>query len=154
MAPRNMLTGAVVLLLAAHGAWAQQSSNTHAPGAVMQGDSRNTEAMRRDAAPNQPPLALSAEDRERVRVAVAAQHNDVEFRLKETKPAKDFTPQVGATLPKGLHPDGFPRDLLAHLPQLRDYSYVAMKDQVLIVNAMTRKVVALVPETPQTTGQN
>ncbi len=69
------------------------------------------------------------------------EHNEVEFRLKSTKAAKSFTPKVGATLPKGLHPLGFPQPVLNQVPQLRDYSDVTMKDQVLIVDAMTRRIV-------------
>ncbi len=75
------------------------------------------------------------------------ERNEVEFRLKSTKAAKSFTPKVGATLPKGLHPHGFPQPVLNQVPQLRDYSYVTMKDQVLIVDAMTRKIVDVFSET-------
>ena len=37
--------------------------------------------------------------------------------------------------------------VLSQLPQLRDYKYVTMKDQALIVNAMTKEVVDVFLET-------
>jgi hypothetical protein len=33
------------------------------------------------------------------------------------------------------------------MPELRDYMYVKMKDQVLILNGMTNKIVDMFPET-------
>ena len=55
-----------------------------------------------------PKLSLSNAQREQIRKAVASQNSDVEFRLKAVKKAKDFTPQVGAKLPKGVKPLGLP----------------------------------------------
>jgi hypothetical protein len=49
------------------------------------------------------------------------------FQLAETKSAKDFAPNVGATLPQGLVPDGFPNSVIGQLPQLRDYAYLKIE---------------------------
>ena len=72
---------------------------------------------------------------------------EVEFHLKATKSAKDFAPKVGAKLPKGITGHSLPPAVLSQLPQLRDYKYVTMKDQVLIVNAMTKEIVDVFSET-------
>ena len=48
--------------------------------------------------PSLPKLNLTNMQREQIRETVLTEHNEVEFRLKATKPAKDFTPAVGATL--------------------------------------------------------
>ena len=93
-----------------------------------------------------PKLNLNNEQREQIRKGVMAQNSDIEFRLKSTKKAKDFTPEIGAKLPKGIKPLGLPASVLAQLPQLRDYGYLTMKDQVLLVNAMTKKIVDVFPE--------
>jgi len=98
-------------------------------------------------AENLPKLNLTNEQREQIRKGVLGQNTEVEFRLKTTKAAKDFTPQVGVKLPKGVTGHSLPPPVLAKLPQLRDYKYVTMKDQVLIVNAMTKTIVDLFPET-------
>jgi hypothetical protein len=97
--------------------------------------------------PALPQLQLNNAQREKIREAVLTRHTEVEFKLKSTKAAKDFTPKVGAALPKGISPDGLPQDLIAELPQLRDYAYVKMKDEVLIVDAQTRKIVDVFSET-------
>jgi len=47
-----------------------------------------------------------------------------------------------------------PSGLTQQIPQLADYGYAKMKDQILLVNAMTGKIVDIIPETqPQTSGQ-
>jgi hypothetical protein len=95
--------------------------------------------------PSLPKLNLTNMQREQIRKNVLTEHNEVQFRQKATKPAKDFTPAVGATLPKGIQ--ALPTPVLSQIPELRDYKYVKMKDQVLIVNGMTKKIVDMFPET-------
>jgi hypothetical protein len=92
-------------------------------------------------------LNLTNMQREQIRKIVLTEHNDVQFRLKTTKSAKDFTPAVGATLPKGVKAQSLPTPVLSQIPELRDYMYVKMKDRVLIVNGMTNKIVDVFPET-------
>ena len=104
--------------------------------------------------PALPKLNLSDAQREQIRKALLAKNSQIEFKLKTTKPAKDFNPQVGAKLPSGVKPDGLPSELLQKIPQLADYGYAKMKDQILLVNAMSGKIAEIIPETPpQTTGQ-
>ena len=104
--------------------------------------------------PSLPTLNLNTAQREQVRQVLLTKHTEVEFRLKATKPAKDFTPKIGANLPKGVTPDGLPSELIQKIPQLADYGYAKMKDQILIVNGLDRKIAEIIPETqPQTTGQ-
>lgn len=97
--------------------------------------------------PSLPKLDFTNMQREQIRKAMLTEHTEVEFRLKATKPAKDFTPAVGATLPKGVEALSLPTSVLLQIPKLRDYMYVKMKDQVLIVNGMTNKIVDVFPET-------
>jgi hypothetical protein len=78
---------------------------------------------------------------------VLTEHNEGEFRLKATKPAKDFNPVVGATIPKGIKAQSLPMAVLSQMSELRNYMYVKMKDQVLIVNGMTDEIVDMFPET-------
>ena len=104
--------------------------------------------------PSLPQLHLSDAQRERIRQTLLSKDTEVEFRLKTTQAAKDFNPKIGAQLPKGVKPDGLPSELTQQIPQLADYGYAKMKDQILLVNAMTGKIVAIIPETqPQTSGQ-
>jgi hypothetical protein len=104
--------------------------------------------------PSLPKLHLNGAQRERIRQILLTKDTEVEFRLKTTKSAKDFTPKIGASLPNGVKPDGLPSDLTQQIPELADYGYAKMKDQILLVNAMTGKIVEIIPETqPQTNGQ-
>ena len=123
-------------------ALAAGNSAQRATGAVVLSD-----GTRVSQKPDLPRLNLTNQQREMIRKSVASQHADVEFRLKSTKSAKSFTPKVGAKLPKGVKPYGLPSEVLGKLPKLRDYGYVTMKDQVLIVNAMDKTIVDLFPET-------
>ena len=97
--------------------------------------------------PSLPKLNLTNQQREHIRKTVLTEHNEVEFRLAATKSAKNFNPAVGAPLPKGVKAQSLPTPVLSQIPELRDYMYVKMKDQVLIVNGMTNKIVDMFSET-------
>lgn len=146
MRSRLMFTGAILFIAAAAPAFGADSASPNAQGAVE--FSNGTKVPQN---PSLPKLSLTDAQREQIRKSVVAQHSDVEFRLKSTKSARSFTPQVGAKLPKGVTGHSLPPEVLARLPQLRDYKYVAMKDKVLIVNAMSKKIVDMFPETTPVT---
>lgn len=142
MRSRFMFTGAVLLVAATVPAVGADNSAQKTPGAVELSNGSKVPQN-----PSLPKLDLTNEQREQIRKSVLSQHSDVEFHLKTTKSAKSFTPQVGLKLPKGVKGHSLPPAVLSQMPQLRDYKYVAMKDQVLIVNAMTKKIVDVFPET-------
>jgi len=143
MQPRFMFAGAILLITATTPALAGDDvSKSHLRGAVEL--SNGTKVPQ---SPTLPKLNLTNDQREQIRKGVLTEHTEVEFHLKATKAAKDFTPAVGAKLPKGVTGHSLPSTVLSQLPQLRDYKYVKMKDQVLIVNAMTKKIVDVFPET-------
>jgi hypothetical protein len=98
--------------------------------------------------PPLPALKLNDAQREQIRKVLVTKHTDIEFHLKSTASAKDFTPAVGATLPKGVEAQALPTEVTAQIPELRSYQYVTMKDQVLIVNGMSRKIVDLFSVVP------
>ena len=141
----RILLGGTLLLTAQTVTPAAENSNG---GAVRQGTDSISQT------PSLPKLNLNTAQREQIRQALLTKHTEVEFRLKATKSAKDFPPKIGAKLPKGVEPDGLPSDLTRKIPQLADYGYAKMKDQILIVNGLDGKIAEIIPETqPQTTGQ-
>jgi hypothetical protein len=91
-------------------------------------------------------LKLTDAQRAQIRDAVLTEDTQIEFNLKANKSAKNFTPAVGAKLPKGVKGLGLPQSLLVKQPQLADYGYVKMKNQVLIVNQMSHTIVDLIPQ--------
>lgn len=142
--PKVLLGGTLVLNACAA---ASAEEKPHG-GTVVQGGDNISQN------PSLPKLNLDTAQREQVRQALLTKHTEVEFRLKATKSAKDFTPTIGAKLPKGVAPDGLPSELIQRIPQLADYGYAKMKDQILIVNELDGKIVEIIPETQsQTTGQ-
>ena len=142
--PKVLLGGTLVLNACAA---ASAEEKPHG-GTVVQGSDNISQN------PSLPKLNLDTAQREQVRQALLTKHTEVEFRLKATKSAKDFTPTIGAKLPKGVAPDGLPSELIQRIPQLADYGYAKMKDQILIVNELDGKIVDIIPETQsQTTGQ-
>jgi hypothetical protein len=94
-----------------------------------------------------PPLALSDAQRSRIKTVLADKNTEVSFALKSAKGAKSYEPSVGAKIPKGLKPHAFPPPLIYEMPMLKRYTYLKFKDQTLIVNPMTRKIVEIVPQT-------
>jgi hypothetical protein len=93
-----------------------------------------------------PPLRLSDDQRAKIRQALKGENTEVQFSLKSNKPSQGFAPSVGATIPAGLHPHTLPPPLLAEMPALERYAYLKFKQQVLIVDPMSRKIVDMFPE--------
>jgi hypothetical protein len=135
---RKTLLGVILLLTTS--AVAPATDNAH--GAVTQSGGNVSQN------PSLPKLNLTAAQREQVRQVLLTRHTEVEFRLKATKSAKDFTPKIGVKLPKGVKPDGLPSELTQKIPQLADYGYAKMKDQILIVNELTGEIADMIPEMP------
>src|SRR5262245_30891587 len=63
--------------------------------------------------PPLPALKLSDAQREQIRKVVVAKNTEIEFHLKSTATAKDFTPAVGATLPKSIEAQALPNEVTA-----------------------------------------
>jgi len=93
-----------------------------------------------------PPLALSQAQRQKIGAAVRSEDTEVSFALKNAKGAQSFQPSVGTKLPKGLGLHPLPQPLVAEIKPLEHYTYVKFKDQVLIVNPMTRVIVDMFPQ--------
>ena len=96
--------------------------------------------------PKPPPLELSDDQRAKIRQAVSGENTEVQFSLKSNKPSEKFEPSVGAKIPAGLTPHTLPPPVLADMPALKSYTYLKFKQQVLIIDPMSRKIVDMFPE--------
>jgi hypothetical protein len=94
-----------------------------------------------------PPLHLTEAQRAQIQEAVRYEDTTTTFQLKATKGAKDFEPKIGETIPKGVVGQALPRPLIYSIPELKQYMYVKMKHEILIVNPMTKTIADLFPET-------
>jgi hypothetical protein len=93
--------------------------------------------------PHLAPLALTDQQRQAIRDAVAGEDTEITFQLKSTKGAQAFAPTVGAKVPAALKLQALPQPLIHSMPVLKQYSYIKLKDEVAIVDPMTRKVAAV-----------
>jgi len=97
--------------------------------------------------PEPPPLKLSDDQRAKIRQAVSGENTEVQFSLKSNKPSEKFEPSVGAKIPACLKPHTLPPPVLADMPALKTYTYLKFKQQVLIIDPMSRKIVDMFSET-------
>lgn len=132
-------TFAVAIFLAMAGA-ASAAENGASRGAVVQSGAG---AVNQNVKP--PPLKLSDAQRRQIAHTVASHDTDVSFALKNAKAAAQFTPKVGAKIPKGLKAHPLPHSLVSKMPALKEYEYLKFKDDVLLVNPMTKKIVDILP---------
>ncbi len=93
-----------------------------------------------------PPLRLSDDQRAKIQQVLKGENTEVQFSLKSNKPSQGFAPAVGAKIPAGLHPHTLPPPLLAEMPALKRYTYLKFKQQVLIIDPMSRKIVDMFAE--------
>jgi hypothetical protein len=93
-----------------------------------------------------PPLQLSDAQRDKIKQVLSQKDSEVAFLLKTTKTAKSFEAKVGEKLPSGLKGHALPPPLIYEMPVLQRYTYLKFKNQVLIVNPMTDKIVEMFPE--------
>src|SRR5207237_10200455 len=84
------------------------------------------------------PLHLSDAQRNQIQQALRGENTEVTFGTKTTKPTQSFNPTVGAKIPASLKPHALPPPLIYQMPELKRYTYLKFKHQVLIVNRMTR----------------
>jgi len=138
LAHRAALAGMVLACLGSAATAAAQTANQ---GAVVQSVpppvSQNLTV---------PPLHLSDAQRNQIQQALRGENTEVTFGTKTTKPTEGFNPTVGAKIPASLKPHTLPPPLLSQMPELKRYTYLKFKHQVLIVDPMSRKVVDVFPE--------
>jgi hypothetical protein len=138
LAHRAALAG---MALACFGWTATAAAQTENQGAVVQSIPPPVSQN-----PSVPPLNLSDAQRSQIQQVLRGENTEVTFGLKTTKPTESFNPTVGAKIPTALKPHSLPPPLIYQIPELKRYAYLKFKHQVLIVNPMTRQIVAMFPE--------
>jgi hypothetical protein len=96
--------------------------------------------------PSVPPLHLSDAQRNQIQQAVRGEDTEVTFGMKTTKPTESFNPTVGAKIPPALKAHTLPPLVISQMPELKRYTYLKFKHQVLIIDPMTGKIVEMFPE--------
>ena len=123
---RHACYAAVALLLLAGAASpvsAQQQETTH-PGTEV-----NPAKV--------PDLHLTAAQKQTIYSSISNQ------KQKETAPAT-FQPQVGAVVPGSIELQQLPKTLVDLVPELKNYEYAMVTNQVLLVDPKSKQVVEII----------
>ena len=67
-------------------------------------------------------------------------------RRSEATTNVNFTVNVGATVPETVHYSPLPEEIVSIVPQYRGYDYVMVRDEVVIIEPRTRKIVTVIHE--------
>lgn len=84
-------------------------------------------------------VRLSQEQRTRIAAIVGKGH------VAHTSNNVNFSVTVGAAVPRSVHVEVLPRDIVEVVPQYEGFDYVLVGDQILIVDPDTMEIVAIVP---------
>jgi len=123
---KTVTFGSVALVLFAVSATAQ---NTNAP---IQPDALTATAEQK------PVLQLSDQQRRKIQDALVTAHSD-------QKTPDKFEPKVGEKVPLELKLDAMPSPLINQEPVLKQYNFVKLDNDLLVVDPMDSTVVAVIP---------
>jgi hypothetical protein len=91
-----------------------------------------------DSARQKPPLQLSDQQRREIQEALVTAHS-------AQKTPDKFEPKVGEKIPTALKLDAMPAPLINHQPVLKQYDFVKLENDLLVVDPMDSTVVAVIP---------
>ena len=90
------------------------------------------------SAKRKPPLALGDEQRREIQDALVTAHS-------AQKTPDKFEAKVGEKIPTKLKLDAMPESLISQQPALKQYYFVKLDSDLLVVDPMDRTVVAVIP---------
>jgi hypothetical protein len=68
----------------------------------------------------------------------------IEAKTHQSTP-KDFTPALGASVPRSLHQHAFKPDIAREVPALKHFFYAYTDREIVLIDGMARKVAAVIP---------
>lgn len=151
---RGPILSLAVLLGLAGFAAAQQNQTTNVnSGAVELSTTSKPAPPGREVVPvsqsvRPPALTLTDEQRQKIRKELSVQHNELTVAATASQAEKDFTPSVGNAIPVPFQEkeEALPAELAKELPVLRQYTYLKVNKQILLIDPTTHKVVDQIPE--------
>ncbi len=100
-------------------------------------NSRMAPTTSRDEAKSEPPAALSTEQHAKIRDTLRAEKSE---RLASVP----FSTKVGEAIPRTVHLYVLPVSIVEYAPQYRDYEYILVGNEILIVDPRTLRIVAVI----------
>lgn len=126
---KTLLCGAAALALLTLPAAAQD--NVRSDQTIQPNELAQQQAKR-------PQLKLDDTQSAAIRDAIVAEHT-------QQKTPDGFQPKVGDALPKIMKVDVMPQDLIRREPSLKEYGYAKTASDILVLDPMTKKIIAVVP---------
>ena len=123
---KTLLCCSAALILLAIPAAAQDDKTTIQPHELIAG------------ANHKPPLQLSDEQRRKIQDALVTAHS-------AQKTPDKFQAKVGEKVPTKLKLDAMPAPLINQEPVLKEYDFVKLENDLLVVDPMDSTVVAVIP---------
>jgi hypothetical protein len=121
-----LFCGITALILLAVSAAAQNNQPTIQPNDLNAG------------AQQKPPLQLSDEQRGKIQDALVTAHS-------AQKTPDKFEAKVGTKIPTALKLDAMPAPLINEEPVLKQYNFVKLENDLLVVDPMNSMIVAVIP---------
>jgi len=117
------------------------------PGGSTRPSQHDAQAPSEHVAPN---AAIQAESKPGTPTALSTEHH---ARIRETirsekvAPLTDvpFSVTVGEAVPRTVHLNRLPLQIIEYAPQYRGYEYILVGDDILIVDPRTLRIVAVIP---------
>ena len=121
-------------------------SETVGQGSRTQPSQQNTQTPSEHTAPNE---AAQAESKTGAPAALSTEHH---ARFRDTirgekiAPLNDvrFSVTIGEAVPRTVHLNRLPAQVLEYAPQYRGYEYILVRDDILIVDPRTLRIVAVI----------
>ena len=89
-------------------------------------------------AAKRPPLKVDDKQQAAIREGLVAEHT-------QQKTPDGFQPKVGDALPKIMKVDVMPQELTRREPSLKEYGYAKTASDILLLDPMSKKIVAVIP---------
>jgi hypothetical protein len=89
-------------------------------------------------AQKKPPLELNEQQRIKIQDALVTAHS-------AQKAPDNFEPKVGEQIPTKLKLDAMPAPLINQEPVLKQYDFVKLEKELLVVDPMNKTIVAVIP---------
>jgi hypothetical protein len=123
---KTLLCCSAALILLAVSATAQNNNPTIQPHELI------------DSANHKPPLQLNDQQRRKIQDALVTAHS-------AQKTPDKFEAKVGEKVPTKLKLDAMPAPLINTEPVLKQYDFVKLDNEILVVDPMDSTVVAVIP---------
>jgi hypothetical protein len=140
---RTVCYGAAALALLCAPALAQQNAQDRKPAAQ---NGKTLDPV--DLSVNASKRALKLDDRMRAQIV-----NGLVAAHTQQKTPRGFAPQVGQPLTMHMKVDVFPPALVQREPTLKQYGYAKTAKNILVLDPMNRKIIAVLPRQYPATGK-